>query len=290
MTGTIIRGMGGLYYVRGDDDSVCYVLRARGRLRHEHATPLVGDRVDFAPGEGEIHGWLEQIHPRVTECIRPPVANVERLLLVIAPTPAPDLLLIDRLLVRAQQTGMDAVLCVNKCDMDDSLVEKIRQEYAILPVLAVSAQRGDGMEQLRAQMMGKLCCFAGQSGVGKSTLLSALLGIELKTGEMSQKIARGKHTTRHTELLEGASLRVLDTPGFSLLALETGMDPIALQDYYPEMQTLTALCRFQPCLHDQEPGCAVREAASCGKIAPERLARYQILLAEARQSWRERYD
>ena len=214
------------------------------------------------------------------------------LLIVVAPVPEPDLLLVDRMMVRARAQGMDMLLVVNKCDLDEGLAQELSAQYAgaQVPVYAVSAESGQGLATLRERMGGRLCCLSGQSGVGKSTLLNALLGLSLETGEISRKIQRGKNTTRHAELLIKDGLRVLDTAGFSLLDLDGGMEPVTLKEYYPEFAEYEGKCRFEPCYHDREPGCAV--TAACGEraIHPQRLARYRALLAEVRQAWRERYD
>lgn len=288
--GRILRGVGGLYTVRGPhgQDSV---LRARGRFRREGMTPLVGDRVLYTPGEGEEHGWIDAILPRETQSLRPPVANLSLQVLVVAPEPAPDLLLVDRMLVYAGQSGFDAAVCVNKSDLDEALAPQLAQQYAAsgFPVYATSAKTGQGLSALRARMQGEVSCMAGQSAVGKSTLLNALLGLTLKTGDLSDRIRRGKHTTRHAELLEVGGMTVLDTPGFSLLSLEAGMEPEALQGWYPDYAALAQGCRFAPCLHDQEPGCAVREAVSEGVLDASRYARYRTLLSEVRQAWKGRY-
>ena len=139
-------------------------------------------------------------------------------------------------------------------------------------------------------MREHLCCFTGQSGVGKSTLLSGLLHLELETGELSEKIRRGKNTTRHAEYLTDGEIRALDTAGFSLLELDGKKDPITLKDDYPDFLPYEGLCRFQPCYHDREPGCAVTQACEEGHIHPERLCRYRELLADVKTAWRERYD
>ena len=286
-----MRGMGGFYTVV-DAQGEQFTLRCKKKFRRMHISPLVGDEVLFTPGEGEEHGWLEEILPRSSECIRPPVANVSLLLISVSPTPAPDMLLIDRLMVRARMQNMKMLLVVTKGDLDDTLAETLCAQYAgaDVPVYPVCARTGEGLDALREAMRGELCCMAGQSGVGKSTLLNALLDLDLETGEISQKIQRGKNTTRHAELLLKDGLRVLDTAGFSLLELDGGMDPITLKDYYPEFTEHEGACRFTPCYHDREPGCAVTAACEEGKIHPERLARYRELLTEVKTAWRERYD
>lgn len=291
MHGVLVRGFGG-FYVAVDDQGVEYTLRCKKKFRRMKLSPLVGDEVMFTPGQGEEEGWVEDILPRKTSCVRPPVANVTLLLIVVSPSPAPDLLLVDRLMVRARQQGMRAALLVNKCDLDDTLAETLRAQYAgaDCPVLGVSAVDGRGLEDVRKAMAGEFCCLAGQSGVGKSTLINAILGLQRETGEISQKIQRGKNTTRHAELLRSGGLRVLDTAGFSLLELDGRMEPITLKDFYPEFLPHEGQCRFQPCYHDREPGCSVTAACEAGEINEERLTRYRLLLADVRQAWRERYD
>ena len=289
--GTLVRGFGGFYTVR-DAEGQEFTLRCKKKFRRLGLSPLVGDEVLFTPGEGEEHGWLEEILPRSSQCLRPPVANVSLLLIVVAPVPEPDLLLVDRMMVRARAQGMNMLLVVNKCDLDEGLAQELQAQYAgaQVPVYAVSAESGQGLAALRERMGGRLCCLTGQSGVGKSTLLNALLGLSLETGEISRKIQRGKNTTRHAELLIKDGLRVLDTAGFSLLELDGGMEPVTLKEYYPEFAEYEGKCRFEPCYHDREPGCAVTAAFGEGAIHPQRLARYRALLAEVWQAWRERYD
>ena len=289
--GTLIRGLGG-FYTAMDPDENEFTLRCKKKFRHEHITPMVGDEVLFSPGEGEEHGWLEEILPRKSECLRPPVANAERLIIVTAPFPEPDLFLVDKMLVRAMRQKMDAVLAVNKCELDPSLAERLKREYADadVEVCEVSALKGMGLETLKDRMRGRVCCMTGQSGVGKSTLLNVLMGLDLETGEISRKIQRGKNTTRHAELLVKDGMKVLDTAGFSLLEMERDMDPVTLKDWYPEFYPYEGLCKFDVCCHDREPGCAVTAACREGKLDPERISRYRSLLEEVRQTWRERYD
>lgn len=286
-----MRGIGGFYTVR-DDTGADYTLRARGRLRREGMSPLVGDRVLFSPGEGETHGWVDVILPRTSMLLRPQAANVSLLVIVVAPEPQPDLLLVDRLLVHAARSDFSCILCVNKCDMDAELSGSIRAQYEAsgLSVLPVSAVTGEGLQAVRERMLGELCCMAGQSAVGKSTLLNALCGLSLKTGEVSEKIRRGRHTTRHAELLEEGGLFVLDTPGFSQLSLgEEKIDPVELADAYPEYRSLSENCRFQPCSHHKEPDCAVLAAIERGDLDAQRHQRYLALLAEVSEAWKGRY-
>ena len=247
--GVLVRFFGG-FYVAADADGQEYTLRCPKKFRHQRLSPLVGDAVRFTPGQGEEEGWLVEILPRKTECIRPPVANVTLLLVSICPSPEPDLLLVDRLLARAKKQGMKTALIVGKCGLDG----------------------------------GKLL------GVGISTLLNALLDLQLETGEISEKIQRGKNTTRYAQLLIHDGIHVLDTAGFSLLETEKGMEPEELQELYPEFQPYIGQCRFQPCLHDREPGCAVTQAVQAGKIDGNRVARYRELLADVRLAWKNRYQ
>ena len=289
---TLIRGIGSFYTVR-DADMHEYTLRCKKKFRREKLTPLVGDEVLFTPGEGEEHGWLEEILPRRTVCLRPPVANVSLLAIVIAPVPEPDMLLVDRQVSRAFSQGMDILIIVNKSDLDGQLAGKIRNEYAGagIRVIAASARNGTGLEEIRKALgHNALCCFTGQSGAGKSTMLNALLGLNLETGDISRKISRGKNTTRHTELIEKNGIRVMDTAGFNLLEAEPALEPDKLRERYPEFTPYEGKCRFRECLHDREPGCAVAQAAGNGMISIERLERYRVLLAETREVWRERYD
>ena len=289
--GVIVKGVGGLYYAR-DKQGDIHVLRAKGKFRKQRITPMVGDRVHFTPGSGDEHGWVDEILPRDSELVRPPVANIRHIVLVFAPQPAPDFLLIDTLIVMSLKQGIQPAIVVNKCDLDEGLFDQIAKDYAGLnvPVLKVSAKTGEGLEAFQALLKTGICCLAGQSGVGKSTLLSAATGLTLETGEISRKISRGRHTTRHAELMFSGEYQVLDTPGFSLLELWEGLEPIQLKEYYPEFFPYEGECRFAPCYHLSEPGCAVLAAAREGEISAARLERYHQLLKKAQEAWKNRYD
>lgn len=196
MTGSILRGIGSFYTVLCDEDGREYTLRAQKKLRHQKMTPMVGDHVHFTPGQGEEDGWLEEILPRRSMMERPSVANVDMLMLVIASVPQPDMLLCDKLILRAEKGGMIPAICVNKIDLGDNLAEQIRREYVgtQLRVFSVSAHEGTGIPELREAMRGKVTCLAGQSAVGKSSLLNALFDLGLETGGLSrQDRARTAH-------------------------------------------------------------------------------------------------
>ena len=290
--GTVIRGIGSFYTVKTGEGESC-TLRAQKKLRRTGQSPLPGDEVLFLPPEkNDDHGWIEAILPRRTVCLRPPVANIETLVIVLAPEPAPDLLLTDRQIARAAAQGIRTVLAVNKRDLDPDLADRLRAEYgpAGIPVYGICAATGEGLEALRAEMSGSLCCLSGQSGAGKSTTLNALMHLRLETGGLSRKIARGKNTTRTAELLEGEGLRVMDTAGFSLLEPEKELPPEELKNRWPEFLPYEGKCRFRECLHDSEPGCAVAGAVQAGHIHPARWQRYRELLAETRENWKNRYD
>lgn len=291
MRGVIVEGRGGLYTVR-DEQGETYVLRAQKKFRRDEISPLPGDKVVFTPRPGEEHGWLERIEPRTSLCLRPPVANIGMMVIVAAPEPQPDWLLVDKLLLFARMQGIRAVLAINKSDLDaGKLYEEALSAYrgADVSVLKVSAVSGEGLEALRETMRGQLSCLAGQSGVGKSALLSALLDINLVSGAISQRISRGRQTTRHTTLLFEKGLQVLDTPGFSLLVIPPDLPPEDVPQYYPEFEGLGP-CRFQPCLHLSEPGCAIRQAVDAGHIDQSRMARYQELMALVKEVWDARYS
>ncbi len=289
--GILTRGIGSFYTVE-EKDGTRHTVRAKKKFRKLRLTPMVGDRVRFTPGSGEEHGWLEEILPRDNEMVRPPVSNISLLLMVIAPAPEADLLLVDRMLAQARRQGIERKILVNKQDLDPDLSGRIREIYrgADCEVLSCSAVTGEGLEAVRRAMTGQVSCLAGQSGVGKSSLLNAILETRQETGEISPRIARGRNTTRHVELFTAGGIRVLDTAGFSLLEMTEIMDPVTLKEDYPEFVALEGQCRFSPCLHDREPGCAVMEAVRAHRISPERVERYRILLGQVRETWKERYD
>lgn len=292
MQGTVLSGVAGTYIVY-TDEAATYPLRAQSKLRHRRLKPLVGDRVEFEPGVGSDDGWLLDILPRRNELVRPPVANIDILCAVLsAGVPEADLLLADRLLIFARMNGIEPVIVVNKCDADNGASEDIIREYrgALCRCIRTSVPEGRGLDELKSLLRGTVHAFCGQSGVGKSSLLNALYGFGAEVGEISEKIERGKNTTRRCELkpLEGGGM-ALDTPGFSLLELPL-IQPEELRKYMPEFAPYEGKCRFQGCVHLYEPDCPVRDAVADGLIDGNRHLRYQILYEDMRTRWRERYD
>ncbi|MBP3652441.1 MAG: ribosome small subunit-dependent GTPase A [Clostridia bacterium] len=292
MQGTILRGIGGFYTVM-DDEGALHTLRAQRKLRRDRMKPKVGDRVDMIPGTGEEDGWIQAILPRRNELERPPVANIDKIVLVAAAAaPEADLPLMDRMLLAARRHDIEPVLVVSKCELNPEGAQEILNQYrgADVSGIAVSAHTGENVAALRELLRGSVHALAGQSGAGKSSLINALYGMELETGSLSEKIERGKNTTRRSELipLSGGGM-VLDTPGFSLLDADL-FDPVELQESYPEFEPYGGTCFFQPCYHATEPKCGVLDAVRAGEIDEKRHGRYVELLNEMKIRWRERYD
>lgn len=273
----IVKGVGGNYIILADGELLQG--RLRGKLRKSKIRPAVGDYVELSV-DPEGHSMIEKILPRKNALLRPVIANVDCAIIVFAlKSPDPHLNLLDRFLVMSAVRGIDAIICLNKGDLvSDAETEKMAEIYrkAGYQVLVTSAKSEAGIVELREVLRDRISVFAGPSGVGKSSLLNAVQeGLALRTGEVSEKTQRGKHTTRHTELLllNGGGA-VADTPGFSALDL-ADLDSHDIQLGYPEMEALAGSCRFNDCLHRTEPGCAVR-----GAIDPIRYENYLLLLEE----------
>ena len=288
MTGKIIKGIAGFYYVNNGENKV-YQCKAKGVFRNRKIKPLVGDDVEFSVLDEEtMEGNIDEILPRKNELIRPAPANVDQALVLFALThPAPNLNLLDRFLVMMSMEDIPVKLCFNKQDLgDEALMEQYRSIYeaAGYPVYFISAREETGIEQVRSLLRGKTTVLAGPSGVGKSSLTNRIQPeADMETGDISRKIERGKHTTRHVEIFDAyKDAKVFDTPGFtSFEILEAEEDN--LQAYYPEFEPYAGSCRYDNCRHIKEPGCTVQKAVSDGRIHPKRYDSYVSNMEEIRK-------
>lgn len=293
INGKIIKGIGGFYYV--DTEKELYECRARGIFRKNKITPLVGDIVSISVVDEENKkGVVEEIEERDTELVRPPIANVDKALIVFAiKNPSPNLSLLDRFIVLAEKENLEIVIVFTKVDLDTDgkLLDELKNIYEVsgYKVIPVSNKLKLNIDKIKEELKENTVVFAGPSGVGKSSLLNEVdKNFELKTGEVSDKIKRGKHTTRHAELLKlECGGMVADTPGFSSLTLDD-IDENELKEYFIEFDKYDE-CRFgSRCIHENEPSCAVKEAVENGEISKKRYDSYIQLLNEIR-SGKRRY-
>ena len=283
MEGIIIKALSGFYYVRAQGRT--YSCRARGRFRLDGQSPLVGDRVCFDPAE-DGSGVVTALMPRRNFFERPAVANVDRLVMIVsAAIPVTDPYLIDMVTAQCEKKNCGVLLVVNKCDLDPGDALCALYEKTPYETLRTSAETGEGVDALREAIRGRVCCFTGNSGVGKSSLLNALDSrFSLATGEISQKLGRGRHTTRHVEFFDlGSGTYVADTPGFAAYddGAALGLRKEELASLFPEFGDYTGSCRFLDCAHLAEPGCTVTEAVGRGDIAESRHRSYRRLYEQA---------
>lgn len=291
MQGKIIKGIAGFYYIYAEDGNV-YECKAKGIFRKDNFKPLVGDNVEITVlNEEEKEGSVTSILPRRNSLIRPAVANVDQAFLIFAmENPKPNFLLLDRFLIMMEQREIPAVICFNKKDVGDKdEMEKLYEIYTGCGyrVVLSSTYEGEGMDEIREILNGKTTVVAGPSGVGKSSITNCMQGeVQMETGEISKKLKRGKHTTRHSQVIPvEKNTFLVDTPGFSSLYL-TDMKEEELRDYFPEFVMYEPQCRFQGCMHIHEPGCAVKKALSEGKISQQRYDNYLALYEELKEKRR----
>ncbi|MDE6213519.1 MAG: ribosome small subunit-dependent GTPase A [Lachnospiraceae bacterium] len=288
MQGKIMKGIAGFYYVHVEGCGI-YECKAKGIFRKEKIKPLVGDNVEMdVLDEQEKLGNIRSILPRKSALVRPAVANVDQALILFAIVkPNPNFNLLDRFLIRMERQELPTVICFNKEDIaTPSEKEALRSAYETCgyQVLFISALENRGLEQVRSLLAGKTTTLAGPSGVGKSSLINRLSpGTHMETGEISEKIERGRHTTRHSEIIPlGEGTYIMDTPGFTSLDISE-ITKEELGGYYPEFREYEPSCKFRGCAHISEPACGVKEAMEAGQISRVRYENYQALYRELKE-------
>lgn len=291
MQGKIIKGIAGFYYIYAEDGNV-YECKAKGIFRKDNFKPLVGDNAEISVLDQEAkEGSVTAILPRRNSLIRPAVANVDQAFVIFAmEDPKPNFLLLDRFLIMMEQQGIPAVICFNKKDLGEKEeLERLYQTYTGCgyQVVLSSTLEGEGIDEIRQILRGKTTVVAGPSGVGKSSITNCMQGeIQMETGEISRKLKRGKHTTRHSQVIPvEKDTFLVDTPGFSSLYL-TDMEEDELRNYFPEFLKYEPQCRFQGCRHIHEPDCGVKEALAERKISQLRYDDYLALYEELKEKRR----
>lgn len=280
MKGKIIKGIGGFYYIKTQEGLI--ECKARGKFRHKDMKPMVGDDVEITVEGGK--GVIEDIYERSSELIRPTVANVTQAFVVFSiKNPDINFDLLNRFLVLCEHNNIEAIVCLNKVDLvseEEKTIVKEKINAIGYEVLFINAKQGIGVESLRERLKGNVTVLCGPSGAGKSTLINTLKeSYHMQTGEVSDKIGRGKHTTRHSELIDVEDGYIVDTPGFSTLEV-TFIEKDDLKYSFPEFNELNNSCKFRGCLHYKEPGCAVKEAVEEGIINKFRYEFYIRTLEE----------
>lgn len=294
MQGKIIKGVGGFYYVHLHDDSnTIYECKAKGAFRNQKIKPSVGDNVDIdIVDEDALIGNITAVHKRSNSLVRPVVTNVDQAVIIFAlANPAPNFNLVDRFLMMMANQSVETILCLNKADIGDETIAneaKSAYEAAGYKVVICSTYDKSGVDELKKLIENKTTVLAGPSGVGKSSIINCLKPDAMaETGEISQKIKRGKHTTRHSELMfVDKDTYIMDTPGFSSLYIEE-MEAKDVKDYYEEFVKYNGLCKFNGCTHIHEPGCAVKEALEMGQVSKLRYDNYVLIYDEVknRRKW-----
>ena len=291
MIGKIMKGIAGFYYV-GVADSGVYECKAKGIFRKDKIKPLVGDDVEIEVlNEEEKLGNIVKILPRRSELIRPAVANIDQALVIFAARePKPNLSLLDRFLVIMEKQDVPVIICFNKQDLcDEEEVGRLKEIYEACgyPVVLASAKQGEGIEEIKSLLRGKTTTVAGPSGVGKSSLTNLLQNeVQMETGEISKKLGRGRHTTRHSQIIQiEEDTWLYDTPGFTSFYVEE-IEKEELRFYFREFFKYEGTCRFQGCTHTHEPGCMVKNALEEGKISKERYENYLELYGELKEKRR----
>lgn len=287
--GVIIKGIGGFYYVQTEEELV--ESRAKGAFRDEGITPLVGDKVEVRIDPDGSLGYIEKIYPRESELLRPPVANVTQgIVFMSVKDPDINTWLLDKFLLMAEYEGLDVLICLSKSDLDEEKAERLKSIYEKIgyKVLKTSIYDEESVEKVKTFLGNHISVFAGPSGAGKSSMINKINPeLNLEVGLVSDKTKRGKHTTRHTELMKlEENSYILDSPGFSSLRLEFIEDESELRYYFREIAKVGENCKFQSCLHINEPNCEVKRQVESGEIDRNRYENYLSILDEIKKTRR----
>lgn len=287
-TGQVIKGIAGMYYVKTKEFGVvkCF---PRGKLK-ENGGIFIGDIVDVVIDK---EGIIESVHPRKSQLVRPYVSNIDGIVIVLAPIPKPDMMLVDKLIIGAIEQDINPIICVNKADLEgcDEVVTGVVNDYdSLAEIIVISTQTKQGVDLLLEKIAGKYYCLAGQSAVGKSSLINCIFNqTKMAVGELSAKGERGQNTTRHIEILELADgTRIADTCGFNMLEMPL-CDPSRLASYYVDFDKFKEDCRYRGCCHNMETDCGVKRAVENGLISKERYDRYIKLYKDIKSKWDKRY-
>jgi ribosome biogenesis GTPase len=288
--GKLIKGVGGIYTV--SKNRVNYKCFARGKIKDDTGL-IIGDNVEFFESDNSY--YIEKVYDRKNSLIRPKIANIDQLVIVIAKTPKPDFLLVDKLIMTAYLYDIKTLLCINKNDLANAdFIENIRKQYVnvVDEIISVSALKINGLEELNIALSNKFSVFAGQSAVGKSTILNSLKPeLDLKTDVLSKKTERGKHTTRHTEIFETEENSfIADTPGFSLLDI-FDLNPQKLHELYVDFDAYRGSCKYRTCNHINNPevDCGVKKAITNFELHTDRYNRYVELYKQLKEKWENKY-
>lgn len=278
MKGKIIKLTGGYYYIKSGD--VIYETRARGNFRHQNISPIVGDIVEFKYEDNKL-GYIEKIYPRKNMLTRPRVANVDAALIIVpVKDPKYNLVLVDKTIIQAEYEGIDVAVVINKMDLDFDASKKLYDIYANagFKTFLISATKKETIKELKEFCKGKTVALSGVSAAGKSSITSVILDKEVQIGDVSNKTRRGRHTTRHVELLNSHDIYIFDTPGFS--SIDLNIESEELKNYFREFNNYRKHCKFKDCNHINEPKCAVKEAVENGDISKSRYENYLQIFEE----------
>ena len=286
MRGLVLKGIGGFYFVETVEGT--FRAKARGVFKKDRNLIMVGDEVEvqLAASE-EDDSWITEIYQRRNSFQRPLISNIDKLVVVFSISqPEPNFLVIDKMLVTAESKGIQPIVCINKADLaDECRIEEVRAIYdRIYPTYVTTAITGVSVAEIESLIDGSRVALAGPSGVGKSTLVNDLVpGTNMETGDISNKTARGKHTTRHVEMIKSGAGYLFDTPGFTSLDLDSNIEASELGRCYPEIRNAMNKCKFNNCMHINEPDCAVKKAVASGIISESRYRTYLGIVDEVKR-------